>query len=88
MSSLCCNIVGAIYGKHIVVQAPVNAGFMYFNYKGTHSIVLLAVCDFILLRIGIAAGIVMEELSVIQTSDNFENNRLFIPNDRPLPGTA
>ena len=37
--------LGALDGKHILMQGPANSGSYYFNYIGTFSIVLLAVVD-------------------------------------------
>ncbi|KAK1175525.1 hypothetical protein AOXY_G191 [Acipenser oxyrinchus oxyrinchus] len=39
------NCLGAIHGKHVVIQAPASSGSQYYNYKGRYSIVLLAVVD-------------------------------------------
>ena len=39
------NVVGAIGGKHVVIEATAKSGTLYHNYKGTFNIVLLAECD-------------------------------------------
>ena len=50
------NCIGAIDGKHIVMQAPARSGSFFFDYKKSHSIVLMAVCnanyEFTLIDIG------------------------------------
>nr|XP_047141117.1 uncharacterized protein LOC124816125 [Hydra vulgaris] len=76
--------IGAIDGKHIVMQAPHNGGSEYFNYKKTHSIVLLAVCnakyEFTMVDIGDSGrqsdGSVFNNCSLGYA---IENNKLNIP---------
>ncbi|XP_071647555.1 uncharacterized protein [Temnothorax longispinosus] len=65
------NCVGAIDGKHVVVQCFKNTGSTFYNYKGTFSIVLLAACDtqyrFIYVSIGSAGK--ESDGGIFQSSD-------------------
>ena len=37
--------LGAIYGKHVRIVKPNNGGSYFYNYKHTHSIILLAIAS-------------------------------------------
>lgn len=85
------NCIGAIDGKHIVLQAPKNSGSHYFNYKGNHSIVLMALVDanykFLYVDVGcngrVSDGGVFGNCSL---SRALEENILHIPKERALEG--
>lgn len=85
------NCVGALDGKHIVMKAPKNSGSHYFNYKGTHSIVLMALVgpkyEFPYIDVGcngrIYDGGVFSRCSL---SSALEENSVNIPGPQPLPG--
>ena len=39
------NALSAIDGNHVIIQASPNSSSLFFNYKKTFSIALMAVCD-------------------------------------------
>ncbi|XP_022180908.1 protein ALP1-like [Myzus persicae] len=85
------NCVGAFDGKHIALQAPINSGTEYFNYKGFFSIVLFAVVDanynFTYANIGcqgrISDGGVINETKF---KKSLEDNTMNLPSPCKLPG--
>ena len=79
----------AIDWKHIVIQAPSNSGSAFYNYKGMHSIVLLAVCDahyqFIVVDVGDTGR--HSDGGVLSNSEfgaALEANSLSLPPKKPL----
>ncbi|KAJ4425591.1 hypothetical protein ANN_27787 [Periplaneta americana] len=85
------NCIGAIDGTHANVEAPANGGSLYFNYKHTHSIILMALVDanyrFTYINVGAPGrdsdGGVYQNCSL---SSALENNTVNIPRAKPLPG--
>lgn len=76
-------------GKHVVIQAPNNCGSLYYNYKNSHSIVLMAVVDaqykFLYINVGcngrISDGGVFQRCSLYEA---MQNNVLQLPQAEPL----
>nr|CAI5837435.1 unnamed protein product [Callosobruchus analis] len=84
--------MGAMDGKHVVIQAPSNTGSDFFNYKGDFSVVLLALVDanysFTYVDIGckgrISDGGIFKNTALCA---NIREN-LNLPQPYPLPGRS
>lgn len=87
------NCVGALDGKHITIQAPANSGSLFFNYKKTFSIVLMALVDanynFIAVDVGACGK--NSDGGIFANSNlgkRLQQGTLGIPGNSSLPGTS
>ncbi|KAL1479688.1 hypothetical protein MTO96_051653 [Rhipicephalus appendiculatus] len=84
------NCLGAVDGKHVQIKCPRNAGSMYFNYKGTHSIVLMAVADsqYLFRLVNVGAPGRFSDGGILQDSpigERLHEGELFLPRAATLP---
>lgn len=85
------NALGAMDGKHVVLQSPVHSGAEFHNYKSSFSIVLFALVDaeynFLFVDVGcqgrISDGGVFKDTELFQ---KIEDGTLNIPHSHELPG--
>ncbi|XP_036139143.1 protein ANTAGONIST OF LIKE HETEROCHROMATIN PROTEIN 1-like [Monomorium pharaonis] len=81
--------VGAIDGKHILIQCPNNSGLSYFNYKNNHSIVLLGICNakYIFTFVDIGAYGRRSDGGIFKDSligQSFDNKQMNLPEAEPI----
>ena len=86
------NCIGAMDGKHVLVEPPIQSGSMFYNYKEDFSIVLLAIVDaslrFIYVDLGTNGRVGDKGVwnkSTMKTC--LDNRSLKIPPPCTLPGT-
>lgn len=86
------NCLGAVDGKHIRIVCPNKSGSLYYNYKKTFSIVLLAACDanYVFTYVDVGALGSQSDGGVLARSEfgkRLLNGSLEVPRSANLPGT-
>ena len=86
------NCVGALDGKRVLLQAPINSGSVYYDYKQQFSLVLLALVDarYRFLYIDVGANGRQSDAGVFansKLSTALEQSMLHVPTVEKLPGT-
>ncbi|KAL1469818.1 hypothetical protein MTO96_024800 [Rhipicephalus appendiculatus] len=86
------NCLGSVDGKHVQIVAPANSGSLYYNYKGTFSIVLMAVADsgYLFRLIDVGAPGRISDGGVFKRSPigrRLDAGQLQVPSYSQLPGS-
>jgi hypothetical protein len=84
--------LGALDGKHVVLQCPYNGGSSYFNYKHDFSTVLFSLVDenYLFRHVNIGKPSRMSDGGVFLRTTLYkalENGKLNVPDPQPLPGS-
>jgi hypothetical protein len=84
------HVIGALDGKHIRIKCPVHGGSKYYNYKGYHSIVLLALVDanykFLWVQVGAPGSASDAQLwNDSSLREAIIENTIVLPDPEPLP---
>ncbi|KAB0804470.1 hypothetical protein PPYR_01440 [Photinus pyralis] len=79
--------IGAIDGKHVIIQAPPNSGSSHYNYKNSHSIILMVDANMRFTLVDIGAPGRKSDSGVFRMSSigmGLENNLLNVPKECPI----
>lgn len=85
------NCVGAVDGKHVQIVKPAHGGSVFYNYKGTHSIILMGVAnaEYQLIYVDVGRNGRFSDGGVFNRCTfgrMLDSNQLRLPPPKALPG--
>lgn len=85
------NCIGAVDGKHVQINKPAHGGSVFYNYKGTHSIVLMGVAnaEYKLIYVDVGRNGRFSDGGVFNRCTFgrlLDSNQLHLPPPKALPG--